>query len=119
MNSMQFEFNAVCEHLIRQGRQSMSDSRDCLYRDEYGNSCAVGCRIPDKFYRLDMEGKLVAGLIAEGYELPSEIIEYSDLFRSLQNVHDDDSNWRNMSILKESLQNVANRYNLEYPACIA
>jgi hypothetical protein len=64
MNTMQQEFDAVVAHLYKQGRPATVASR-CFYRTTASDgsklSCAVGCRIPDDVYRLEMDTIAAAG----------------------------------------------------------
>lgn len=119
MNTMQQEFDAVCEHLIKQGKQAFDvEARMCVYRGEHGAACAVGCRIPDRVYTPDMEDKGVYLLVEEhGHVLPPEIAEYEDMFSDLQDAHDNyyrgDTNR-----LKERLKATASMYGLTPPTCI-
>jgi len=122
MNSMQHEFNAVCEHLIKQGKPAMGEE-GCMYRAEDGAMCAVGCRIPDSLYKPEMEGMALESLVAQfSVFLPPEIVEYYDMFKDMQRAHD------NMSVLdsdemipflKRQLRKVAHDYALEIPSCIS
>lgn len=54
-------YEKVRDHLLKQGKQSMTvDKRNrenCLYRGPNGLKCAIGCIIPDDLYRPEMEGK--------------------------------------------------------------
>lgn len=124
MNTMQHEFDAVVEHLFKQGRPA-KQKHFCKYRTEDGLSCAVGCRIPDEMYTDDMEARnasyLIDGFNDGKYSLPSELPAYKDMFTELQRVHD---GWPNVGSLEhpmyhkgdldEELQRVAIKFGLTY-----
>lgn len=114
MNTMQQEFDAVVQHLYKQGRPA-AVGRNCRYRTEEGLSCAVGCRIPDEAYSEGMEGKFVHDLADKYAEvLPLEIVEYADLFDDLQWAHDCWTDNNNPDYLEQRLKEVAAKYNLAY-----
>jgi hypothetical protein len=55
-------FDTVAQHLIAQGKKSMtripgSSVRGRAYRGENGTKCAVGCLIPDEAYDPSIENK--------------------------------------------------------------
>jgi hypothetical protein len=81
---MQQEFDAVVQHLYKQGRPAKDELGTCYYRSPEGLSCAVGCRIPDEMYRKSMEGTCVSALSG----VPRVITEYEDMFDLLQYAHD-------------------------------
>lgn len=92
MNTKQFEFDAVVEHLFKQGGPAtvpnhVGTETSCSYRGRDGTMCAVGCRIPNIMYRKEMEGKRLGGLITV-FQLPAELEEYLGMFSHLQDVHD-------------------------------
>ena len=114
MNTKQFEFDAVVNHLYKQGRPAKDSEGKCLYR--YGElSCAVGCRIPDEDYRDGMEGERVGEIYQE---LPDEIGQYLDMFNQLQNVHDTCNTEYDGTFVKADLvaylSNVAKAYSLTF-----
>jgi hypothetical protein len=55
MNTLQV-FNKVEDHLLSQGERSVKYLEVCVYRGEYGMSCAIGCLIKDEFYHEGLEG---------------------------------------------------------------
>ena len=85
--SAQEVYDFVAAHLLRQGEQSKDDV-SCLYRDEEGRSCAVGCLIPDAVYSDSMEGDLDDLVHGYGPRLPSFFKRHFRLLRDLQEVHD-------------------------------
>lgn len=121
MNSMQDEFNAVCEHLVKQGERAYGEEEGmCYYRSPKGLMCAVGCRIPDRVYTTEMEGRDVYNLLRTFKDVvPPEISEYVELFDALQGVHDASRSWTSLTELKGSLRQVANKFNLKIPAVIS
>jgi len=120
LRSAQEEFDAVCEHLVKQGQRAYDEEMGaCLYRAPNGLQCAVGCRIPDEVYHPDMEEKGVDNLLTYFKDvLPPEIKEYQYMFESLQHVHDTSTNWKDIDTLKGKLRYVAGVYDLKAPAVI-
>lgn len=120
MNTMQQEFDAVVEHLYKQGKVSQSPEGVCVYRNREGLKCAVGCRIPDEIYNTGMEGLQIGPLTDTYPNLPSELYEYNDMFHDLQRVHDtcltsaEDGVSFNLSVLRENLETVARNFNLTF-----
>jgi hypothetical protein len=125
MNSMQFEFDTVVNHLVEQGERAAIDHGDgsasCKYRIKTNDkvlSCAVGCRIPDEIYTKSMDadnGFGVYNLIHNYKSLPEEIKQYKDMFAELQGVHDDPSSWAELELSEygiEQLCRVAKTFNL-------
>jgi hypothetical protein len=128
MNTMQEEFDAVVEHLFKQGRPSIrmiDNNKFCSYRGENGLSCAVGCRIPDEMYQpmmdaCDLYDTNVSDLIKRPeYPLPPEVVAYTNLFERLQFTHDMCMT-RNpdgafiLSDLERRLRGVASEFRLTY-----
>jgi len=48
-------FDKVAHHLLEQGEQSRDGHYSCVYREESGLKCAVGCLITDEAYSSDLE----------------------------------------------------------------
>jgi hypothetical protein len=122
MNTMQEEFNAVCEHLMKQGRRAVRRDKDgnilgCAYRSTEG-ACAVGCRIPDELYDPRMEGWGLGAMMSvckeDNIKLPPELDEYWHMFSALQAVHDTE----HVTEWPKCLKDVAERHQLELPACV-
>lgn len=92
MATKQETFDAVARHLLTQGRKSMraresEGKRDvCAYRGSDGVKCAVGCLIPDGFYRPSFEGWNVDD--DDIMKMLRKLGHHSGLCRSLQTVHD-------------------------------
>lgn len=56
------DFNAtIRDHLTKQkARAVLPNGQSCVYRDEDGNKCAIGCLIPDELYTPEVEGMTVS-----------------------------------------------------------
>lgn len=103
-------FDQAKNHLLTQNKKALrllnSGDTRCAYRSPDGLKCAAGCFIADDEYVSNMEGMLWGTLV--GY------LEYGfahfELIADLQSIHDqcDPLQW------VESLQGVANKYNLLY-----
>jgi hypothetical protein len=124
MNTMQEEFDAVVEHLFKQGRRSMN-GRHCAYRGEEGTSCAVGCRIPDDYYDSVIDhgtSMTTTGLstVLQRYpeHFPPEVHAYHEMFRKLQDVHDmaitHSGGLFSKTSLRDDLVTVAREFHLTY-----
>jgi hypothetical protein len=113
-------FDKVASHLITQGVQATYRPHpkqreaysNCAYRGDNGTMCAAGCLIPDEEYNPEFEGLDWGEVGVEIPSLASLTFEDHDLISSLQSVHDNESNWHNIDILKEKLRNVAHMYTL-------
>lgn len=115
MNTMQQEFDAVVQHLYKQGRPAMGEGGDCLYRSEDGLMCAVGCRIPDSTYDETMEYTPVNSLVQIfPDQLPEEIYQYADMFQGLQYVHDGWYRGEGFEYIARSLEIVADKFGLTF-----
>lgn len=116
-------FNKVVTHLFDQGGKSEHGGL-CRYRDPYGNSCAVGCLIPDEIYDPGIEGAGLRGLTERRFHSERQlklvkVLERSGiaeptlrkLLERLQSVHDNcGTNLEggfDLTNLKERLQEVA------------
>lgn len=78
-------FNLISVHMMKQKIKSMDISkRKCLYKDTHGNSCALGCMIPDHMYSCDMELKS----FKEAIELNRNLLGY---LRNKFNIHTHES----------------------------
>jgi len=119
-------FDKVATHLLTQGKQSVNAGGTCLYRGPGGTSCAVGCLIPDKVYREEMEGNDLARLphvrglktaLGVGARLDPNDTRF-DLLYALQGAHDILDNWWNdMQKLRDALQRIAADFGLS-PAVV-
>ena len=113
-------FDKVASHLITQGVQAnhrpllnQGDSYpSCAYRGDNGTMCAAGCLIPDEEYKPEFEG-LPWDLV--GKKIPSLANltrQKHELISSLQGVHDNDSSWQSIYVLKGKLSHVAYKFGL-------
>lgn len=114
MITLQEAYDRVMRHLDEQGHQANEPDengiRRCVYRGENGDSCAVGCLIPDDQYVLAMEGlgilDLLEGAVGEdiyqrvadslGIQADDPNLDVADLtnmLSELQELHDADSSW--------------------------
>jgi len=109
-------FDVVLFGLRAQGCQSLNASiRQCMYRDDKGNRCAVGMWIPDSTYNESMEGVGVAKLIdTYPISVPTWFHEEKDLLEALQGAHDMSCKARFMQDFENRMLWVANRFNLVY-----
>jgi hypothetical protein len=110
--TLQSVFDKVATHLLSQNEKSEHDG-ECLYRDEKGNKCAVGCLIPDNLYSPEIEGAGVldghiAGILSKSIVGYDTVVE--DLLFHLQDLHDcaDPHEW------KDGLRNIAIHFGLEF-----
>lgn len=74
-------------------KQCIDDSGECVYRDEDGNGCAVGCVIPDEWYNDRIEGKFVRRLpksLLKRLFADDEVVRFAS---ELQTIHDN-GGWR-------------------------
>lgn len=64
--TLQEIFDKSAAHLLKQGRQSITsrpNGKSCLYKDENGNMCAVGCLIKPELNDGSFEGASIAGVL--------------------------------------------------------
>jgi hypothetical protein len=123
--------NKIWDYFITQGKAPGRNSDgDCQFRGAYGTKCAIGCLIPDRKYKKDMEGH--SAYFVLDMAIPNHSIPPS-LATSFQSAHDNaaDSYARNperdwfgitksrtafKNELKENLAAVARDYGLKLPA---
>jgi len=79
--------DAIVAHLLDQGRPSVNESGDCLYRGPDGLMCALGALISPSLYQPYMEGK--GGLQVRGYLAPRFLGADSTILLLMQCLHDD------------------------------
>lgn len=56
--NLQQVFDTVARHLLEQGCRATRHDKEgsiCLYRNDFGMKCAVGCLIPDELYASCLE----------------------------------------------------------------
>lgn len=91
-------FDHVVKHLLTQKKQAMNDDGDCYYHKVAEGetlACAVGCLIPNRYYREDMENMGVNNLIDNRLHtdpkqdpLRKRLEKHRDLLSNLQSIHD-------------------------------
>jgi hypothetical protein len=112
-------FDTVATHLFTQGVQAMDDS-GCLYFDKKtGNKCAIGCLINPNVYLSEYEHNNINDMAK--YSDNFVYIEFSNFLNRnelllviLQEIHDDEENWKSSDDMKSILTNVAIHHNLNY-----
>lgn len=99
-------FDAVVEHLRRQGKRSKSQSGpSCLYRGPGGTACAVGALLTDK------EAASIEGNSVYDIALPDRLLPHRMLLAELQLAHD---RQRSAIALNEDLETIANTHHLKF-----
>ncbi len=126
MNTMQQEFDAVVEHLYKQGKPAKRADGKCVYRTEDGLACAVGCRLPIYLPEMDeaCTGFNSTGVVYLNTRfsnvLPPEIAAYTPMFKSLQRVHDccplDEEGMFHLGSLSSMLVTIADNLGLTFKA---
>ena len=101
-------FDTVAVHLLTQNAKSLAGNKaikntsfedNCLYRNDFGQKCAIGCLIPDELYDTGLEYhsayelvQLATDLIDDPEIFKPFIVwdtpEVRDLLCDLQGVHD-------------------------------
>ena len=107
-------FNKCSEHLLKQNRKSIAESVGCLYRDDNGLTCAIGCFITEEEYNPDMEEENIDGptfisFFKEQHNYSEDEHKVMPLLMALQAVHDnhDVEDW------EISLKEVAEEFSLK------
>lgn len=128
--TLQEVFDKVVSHLRTQGKKSMNEDSECLYRGPGGLKCAAGCLIEDEEYRKDFEGSIIGSLCLDKRQFLSSFIERIiggddnldnisshelyclnlSLVQALQYIHDRSpvEDW------EECFSSLAKGYNLSY-----
>lgn len=107
-------FTRVKEHLLTQNVQCKS-GRGCAYRNDEGQTCAVGCLITEEHYCPSIEGAdATSTLVKDAVEKSLGIDELEEetvsLLRKLQIMHDEEFPYK----WPEHLQHIATEYSLQY-----
>lgn len=92
MKTEQEIFNIVSMHLLKQGEKSCYVcGAACVYLNDNGLKCAIGCLIPKSAYKSSIEELDIYDL----FNLFPEVMEaaeldegYTDLLNDLQHTHD-------------------------------
>ena len=115
MPTLQETFDAVVNHLRKQGRKAVvPGTTTCVYRtkDPVPLSCAAGCLIPDSEYLPSIEGWPVTDnfRITEAGAVIVKLGHHLGLVASLQRCHDysDVTEWEN------EFRRIACLYHLQY-----
>lgn len=126
-------FQQVVNHLGKQRATSMSDTGDCMYRNDAGLMCAVGCLINEDLYDPRFEGVSVRTLSAVRYDgvdpydvtalleaLEGSGVDVSDrdttsMLIDLQRLHDNSASWSEMGMesLRTQLSLIAATWDIE------
>lgn len=97
-------FDKVATHLLMQGKKSMNDRGECVYRNAAGRKCAVGCLIPEELYSNEFEGASPSGTGAKTTRLWEALsaagldyTQHAGFLWELQCIHDEQGvdEWRN------------------------
>ncbi len=112
IKTLQYTFNRCVRHLLKQKKQSLdSQKKLCSLRGAKGTMCAIGCFIPNKDYRPEMEDSVIlyngvkgmtgAYLYSRGYNL--------EFLEELRNIHDgyNPKEWKKM------FYSLADKYKLK------
>lgn len=81
-------YDTVVQHLRNQGKKALAPDGSCMYRNTFGEKCAIGCLIPDKFYSTSLEGLGVSNSYEVRKILRDLGIESFQLLVRLQEIHD-------------------------------
>jgi len=119
MKTMQQVLDQVVAHLRKQGARSMifdpsEQVSGCMYRGQGGMKCAVGCLIDDKWYSLDLEGKLATDKAVKEALEKSEVVcsgVMSCLLTDLQRIHDQ----HDPNLWEAYFRALADEYKLRMP----
>lgn len=118
-------FDKVAKHLLKQMERSADRNGNCVYHNDHGQMCAVGCLIPNELYDKSFEHSPVAvasGVksltpTAKDIEVAERIQKAAglkknqlDLAQALQNVHDESwpPDWA------AQLKHTAKKFHLEF-----
>ena len=105
-------FDTIIRHLDAQGRRSISAGGKCAYLAPNGDRCAIGCLIPREHYRPEMENKNLHGLLTRDLIAISGEVPRT-FFREMQDAHDQLADWKWWSDLRDVLQFIAQRHDLD------
>jgi hypothetical protein len=103
-------FDFVVDHLRRQGEEAKNVAGACVYRNYRGQTCAVGCLIPDELYDRELETDSPSN--TSFWKVLNVNTPSSDritLLVDLQLTHD-----QGRGFWEESLISIANYYNLTF-----
>ena len=95
--TQQEAFNKVSRHLLTQNKRAEFKGFGCVYRGDGGTKCAIGCLIPNKYYRdeMDNDGDGIGDSINVEellYKYPNLPLRFRHLptpfLEELQDIHD-------------------------------
>lgn len=110
-------FDRVVTHLANQKHPAMAVNMPwsmdggypvCCYRTPEGESCSIGCLIPDDEYDFIFEGKRITSLINSGYISIKGVSK--ELLSKLQSAHDGSVDAPD---LIGKLKNIARNFDLD------
>lgn len=106
-------FDIVAKHLLTQNVKAMDGNGICMYRNDKGLKCAVGCLIPSEHYDPSIEKQTLYFLSHDAYinpKLKAFLKDNYGLLLSLQALHDyaEPKQWA------QSLQYMAQEYSLTF-----
>ena len=85
--------NKMIQHVLKQGFKCVSEGGACLYRGDYGASCAIGSKIKDEHYTPDIENTSLSEGGGANHALELSLSaslnkQSVDLFSKIQGAHD-------------------------------
>jgi hypothetical protein len=81
-------FDKTVKHLLTQNEKAENKKGECRYHAAKGLMCAMGCHIPDEFYKTDMEGFEIGKVLTDFPEIKKFFPKAPRLREDLQIVHD-------------------------------
>lgn len=128
---LQETFDKILKHLRTQGHPCMikwteTAPATCVYRNDAGESCAVGCLIPDEMYKPELEPFSAARLLSEHNKLSKYLntlhedhpnMNFALFLTYCQRAHDGDAlkkpaEW--MESMNRTMSQIAYKYYLHY-----
>lgn len=125
---LQETFDKILKHLRTQGHPCMLSTGKgrCVYRNDAGESCAVGCLIPDEMYKPKLEEFSATLLLARGDSLSAYLntlhedrpgMNFDLFLAACQRAHDGDAlkrqvEWRES--MNRAMSQIAYQYYLHY-----
>ena len=107
-------FNAVVKHARKQNTKAKNDLGFCCYRAKDGKRCFIGCILPDRLYKKELEKKRFDVILKKFGDSILSSWKYRSLDQNfgnqLQNIHDNTKlyNW------ECEFRNFAKVYSLKY-----
>lgn len=114
--TLQAFYDKTIKHLIKQGKRSVDENENCLYRGPAGLRCAAGIHIPNTLYNCNMEHTNIKDLVTHDYPDLQGRFPSLDLAAELQMLHDSPGNWDDEGFKFEEAAVIAKHYDLlPYP----